>query len=593
MSQPSFEKGSPPADPPPSPPNLDERYPPLDSPPSLTPDREETDNPSVTLPQPGVPAYAPVSPVTPPLPPSDYTPIAFAYVHPSVNPNYTTNTADPPRRAPRRKLPNGPRPGPRSGVKPVSGWKPASGLKSKPTAVIESMIASASQSTSTTFVKSESVDVVMSEKTPEPTPVAEKAPIAEPTPIAQPIPIAPGTTPAFIKQESTQDANEGLLNATATELNVLNGPAPNLQPVANPENFPVNHDEASSVAENVAAAEDFDFDFDCTCTGTICYGECREEQQAPAMDISNLPAMGANNLPATAAHSHAAMGVNMAPAVAVHNLPVMGLPVVPVVAVHQAPDRRYLPGLGMNGPRDQTEEVREYFAAMFLRNIPRRTAEWNAGVSDNIQIEAIRQSMLILEPEDAGRPMNWEFFLQACIFRLGYLRGHDRHSTLFSLVILTICSIALVHGCRLNTVFATVRAVLLLSGGDGNDLTERQLMRVLQGNVAGIALLERMNSYIGGKAYELPIHDRDIIFMFSTINIDSVEFILRGLIGVPTPTGPMTRLNSCHLHIPRLAYDVLGREAFGWSMEHVQSSLRMDWFVFIQAYFEIGPIVSP
>lgn len=99
--------------------------------------------------------------------------------------------------------------------------------------------------------------------------------------------------------------------------------------------------------------------------------------------------------------------------------------------------------------------------------------------------------------------------------------------------------------------------------------------------------------------------------MFSTINIDSVEFILRGLIGVPTPTGPMTRLNSCHLHIPRLAYDVLGREAFGWryaadpgkrarpeanpsqSMEHVQSSLRMDWFVFIQAYFEIGPIVSP
>ncbi|KAH6973800.1 hypothetical protein BKA56DRAFT_592538 [Ilyonectria sp. MPI-CAGE-AT-0026] len=247
----------------------------------------------------------------------------------------------------------------------------------------------------------------------------------------------------------------------------------------------------------------------------------------------------------------------------------------------------------MNGPRDQTEEVREYFAAMFLRKIPRRTAEWNAGVSDNIQIETIRQSMLILEPEDAGRPMNWEFFLQACIFRLGYLRGHDRHSTLFSLVILTICSIALVHGCRLNTVFATVRAVLLLSGGDGNDLTERQLMRVLQGNVAGIALLERMNSYIGGKAFELPIHDRDIIFMFSTINIDSVEFILRGLVGVPTPTGPMSRLNSCHLHIPRLAYDVLGREAFGWSMEHVQSSLRMDWFVFTQAYFEIGSIVSP
>lgn len=384
MSQPNFEKGSPRADPPASPLSFSERYPARSSPPSLTPDREETDNPSVTLPQPGGPAYAPVSPVTPPLPPSDYTPIAFAYVHPSVNPNFTTDTADPPRRTPRRKLPNGPCPRPRSGVKPVSGWKPASGLKSKPTAVIESMIASASQSTSTTFVKSEKseksesfaavksepVDVVMSEKTPQPSPVAEKAPMAEPTPIAQPTPIAPGAIPACTKQEPTQDANEGLLHATATNLTVLNGPAPNLQPVANPENSSVNHYEAGS--------SDFDFDFDCTCKGTICYGECRQEPPAPApvMDVSNLPAMGANNLPAWATHSHAGMGVNTAPAVAVHNLPFMAVPPVPVVAVTQAPDRRYLPGLGMNGPRDQTEEVREYFAANFVRHIPRRPTEW-------------------------------------------------------------------------------------------------------------------------------------------------------------------------------------------------------------------------
>ncbi|KAH7019772.1 hypothetical protein EDB80DRAFT_870390 [Ilyonectria destructans] len=594
MFQPNLENGSPSPDPPP---NLDERYPPLESLPSLTPDREETGHPSVTLPQPGFPEYAPVSPATPPLPPSDHTPISFAYVHPVINPNYTTDTADPPRRAPRRKLPNAPRSGPRSGVKPVSGWKPASGLKSKPAAVIESMVASASQSNQSTVVKSEPVDVVMAEKTPEPTPVAEKAPIAEPTPIAQPTPVAPETTPTFIKREPAQNSDEDVLNATNTELNALNGPAPNLQPVADPESSPANHHEQGSVAAN---AEIFNFDFACDCNTPICYGACLQ-QQAQAIDIANLPPMGVNNVPAAPVHNHAAMGVNMAPAVAVHNhaamgvnmapavavrnLPAMGVNIAPAVAVNHASAMRYIPGMGMNGPREQAEEVREFFAVNFLSHIPRRPRAWNAGVSDNNQIEAIRQSMLVLEPQDAGRAMNWEFFFQACLFRLGYLRGHDRYASLFSLVILTICSIALVHGCNLDTVYATVRAVLLLSGGDGHDLTDRQLIRVLQGNIAGIAFLERMHSIIGSKAYELPLHDRDTIFMFSTINISSVELIMRGLALVPTPAGSITRLNSWRLHIPRLAYDVLGQEAFGWTFERVLSSLRMDWFMFMDSYF--------
>lgn len=91
--------------------------------------------------------------------------------------------------------------------------------------------------------------------------------------------------------------------------------------------------------------------------------------------------------------------------------------------------------------------------------------------------------------------------------------------------------------------------------------------------------------------------------MFSTITLSSVELILRGLAFVPTPTGPITHLNSWSLQIPRLAYDVLGREAFGWryaadpgkrvrseanprpSLERVLSSLRMDWFLFMEANF--------
>lgn len=78
---------------------------------------------------------------------------------------------------------------------------------------------------------------------------------------------------------------------------------------------------------------------------------------------------------------------------------------------------------------------------------------------------------------------------------------------------------------------------------------------------------------------------------------------MRGLAVVPTPTGSITRLNSWRLHIPRLAYDVLGQEAFGWryaadpgkrarpeanpspSFENVLSSLRMDWFLFMETYF--------
>lgn len=502
MIQPNFEHASPSADPPPK---LEERSPPLESLPSLTPDREETGHPSVTLPQPDVPQHQPVSPATPPLPPSDHTPVSFAYVHPAINPNYTTDTADPPRQAPRRRLPNAPRSGPRSGVKPVSGWKPASGLKSKPAAVIESMVASASQSNHTTVVKSEPVDVVMAEKTPEPTPVAEKAPIAEPTPVAL------ETTPTFIKREPAQDSDEDLLNATTRELNVLNGPAPNLQPVADPESSPVNHYELAPIAAHVAAVEGFDFNFDfrCPCNQPICYGDCEVQQQAPDMDINNLPAMGENNAPAMAVHNHPAMGVNNAPAMAVHNLPAMGVHIAPVVAVNHAPAMRYVPGMGMNGPREQAEEVRKYFAIRFLSNIPRRPGTWNAGVSDNNQIDVIRQSMLVLEPTDAGRgAMSWEFFFQACIFRLGYLRGNDRHASIFSLVILAICSIALVNGCDKDTVYATVRAVLVLSGGDGYDLTHRQLLRVLQGNIAGIALLERMHEIIGIKAYEIPLHGK-------------------------------------------------------------------------------------
>ncbi|KAF4984435.1 hypothetical protein FZEAL_398 [Fusarium zealandicum] len=201
-------------------------------------------------------------------------------------------------------------------------------------------------------------------------------------------------------------------------------------------------------------------------------------------------------------------------------------------------------------------------AVHFLSQIPQDDTAWSRHLSTNTDVRSLCHRLRIpfLYPGFQAH-LNWSRLFSECTWHLARACNNPPLASLFSLIFVAACHVALVDGCPKETVLEGLKACVRQCGVMEDELTEDMLDRVREGVVTGISILGEYARVVGCRANEIPLHAQGCLELFQRSTPACSSFIKSR---IPSTYRPTTPLHSECLEIPALVYDLLGGRHSKW-----------------------------
>ncbi|KAF5723564.1 hypothetical protein FMUND_1734 [Fusarium mundagurra] len=210
-------------------------------------------------------------------------------------------------------------------------------------------------------------------------------------------------------------------------------------------------------------------------------------------------------------------------------------------------------------------------ALHFLAQVPQSDDDWSHYLSSNVDVRSLchRLKLPYLCPGIRAH-LDWPRFFNECTWHLGRACNNPSLASLFSLIFVAACHVALKDGCPKEEVYNGLRACVRQCGIPEEELTLPMLDRIREGVITGIGILREYSKVIGCRANEIPLHAHNCLQVFQCRNPACVRLIKGKISSTYRPTTP---LESEYLEIPSLVYEVLGGRHSKWDYKAIYRML--------------------
>ncbi|KAK7419419.1 hypothetical protein QQX98_003371 [Neonectria punicea] len=170
-------------------------------------------------------------------------------------------------------------------------------------------------------------------------------------------------------------------------------------------------------------------------------------------------------------------------------------------------------------------------ATGFLSQIPQNDGDWeNRNFSSDLVNDVSNMFHLNYLPPWFCPKTDWPRFFTAAVIQLAGLKSNPSVASLFSIVLVATCHIAIIEGCSMDVVNTTLRTCLILRGIPQANITPHDLVDLRLGVLNGIDLLDECVSALGPRANEFPLYS--LVFQLlggqgSSWDYDEISGILR------------------------------------------------------------------
>ncbi|KAF4966040.1 hypothetical protein FSARC_6240 [Fusarium sarcochroum] len=146
-------------------------------------------------------------------------------------------------------------------------------------------------------------------------------------------------------------------------------------------------------------------------------------------------------------------------------------------------------------------------ALHFLAQVPQSDVDWSRYLSCNGDVRSLCHRLKIpyLYPGFQAH-LDWSRLFDECTWHLARACNNPPLASLFSLIFVAACYVALVDGCPRETVLKGLKACVRQCGISEDELTEPMLDRVREGVITGIGILREYTRVVGCRANEIPLH---------------------------------------------------------------------------------------
>ncbi|KAF4440876.1 hypothetical protein FACUT_3092 [Fusarium acutatum] len=206
-------------------------------------------------------------------------------------------------------------------------------------------------------------------------------------------------------------------------------------------------------------------------------------------------------------------------------------------------------------------------ALHFLAQVPQSDDDWSRYLSSNVDVGSLchRLRLPYLFPGIRAH-LNWPRFFNECTWHLARASNNPSLGSLFSLIFVAACHVALIDGCPKEEVYNGLRACVRQCGISEEELTLPMLDRIREGVITGIGILREYSKVVGCRANEIPLHAHNCLQVFQCRNPACVRLIKQQISSTYRPTTP---LESEYLEIPSLVYEVLGGRHSKWEYKAI------------------------
>ncbi|KAH7271801.1 hypothetical protein MRS44_004454 [Fusarium solani] len=214
-------------------------------------------------------------------------------------------------------------------------------------------------------------------------------------------------------------------------------------------------------------------------------------------------------------------------------------------------------------------------AINFLAEVPQDDATWSRYLNTNGEVRSLchRLRLPFLYPGFRKDFIDWGRLFAECKWHLARACENPPLASLFSLIFIAACHVALVDGCPREIVFAGIRECVRQCGIWEYELTEPMLDRLREGAVKGIMILTEYARVVGARAHEIPIHTPNCFQLFIRCTPACITFVKSR---IPFTYRPTTPLQSDCLEIPSLVYDILGGSSSKWEYRDICEILQPE-----------------
>ncbi|KAM0424862.1 hypothetical protein ACHAPT_009918 [Fusarium lateritium] len=213
-------------------------------------------------------------------------------------------------------------------------------------------------------------------------------------------------------------------------------------------------------------------------------------------------------------------------------------------------------------------------AINFLAQVPQSDAAWSRYLNTTYEVHSLchRLRFPFLCPGYKA-DFDWEKLLAECKWHLARACTNPPLASLFSLIFMAACHVALVDGCPRELVVKYIRSCIRQCGIWEYELTGPMLDRLREGAIKGIMILTEYSRVVGSRAHELPLHIPDCMQLFVRCTPACITYV-KGRI--PFTYRPTTLLQSDCLEIPGMVYELLGGPTSKWRYQDICRILQPD-----------------
>ncbi|KAF5570261.1 hypothetical protein FPHYL_1337 [Fusarium phyllophilum] len=210
-------------------------------------------------------------------------------------------------------------------------------------------------------------------------------------------------------------------------------------------------------------------------------------------------------------------------------------------------------------------------ALHFLAQVPQSDDDWSRYLSSNFDVGSLchRLKLPYMFPGIRAH-LDWPRFFNECTWHLARACNNPSLGSLFSLIFVAACHVALKDGCPREEVYKGLRACVRQCGISEEELTLPMLDRIREGVITGIGILREYSRVVGCRANEIPLHAHNCLQVFQCRNPACVRLIKQKIASTYRPTTP---LESEYLEIPSLVYEVLGGRHSKWEYKTIYRML--------------------
>jgi hypothetical protein len=177
-------------------------------------------------------------------------------------------------------------------------------------------------------------------------------------------------------------------------------------------------------------------------------------------------------------------------------------------------------GTDTDGPENDESEMDRHwhnitqvpwhpYSLRFLAQLPQSDTDWSRYLSSNDDVRSLcRRLTLPSRYPRLHAHYDWSRLFDQCTWHLADACRDPPLASLFSLVFVATCHVALSDGCPRDIVLDGLKACLRQCGVADEGLTKTILDTVREGVVTGIGILKEYTTMAGCRANEIPLHGK-------------------------------------------------------------------------------------